>query len=200
MSAVNHLPGAVFGEQATQSSSNEVGAAEQVILNEGLEVHKRPYYYDGSLPRENPEGAKERLRSKQKSFLLKTFKKKSYKQHEEEKSDDIKSEGETSGVVTCSSGENSCSSSGSSSQETDEQKEPEKGGTEMDATDTGNHERLGIENGYETTRPINLKKGGHNDMSDLARWSSQESGIGPAANKRQTVIRGKIIIFLFIVM
>ena len=114
-----------------------------------------------------------------------------------------KSEEETSGVATGSNEDSR--SSGSEPHSTDGDDVSEKEEKLYDSVDGGIGEE-NLPNGYESTKPVNLKResksclnpqgkgGGQDFIWNLAKGISQESGDGTAENPIQALLQGKELI------
>ena len=199
MSKVNDLLSTILGGGGDAQNN-----PEDTVGSEGNNPDRDPYYYNGSLPRQNSGMGRRESEQKAKSLVFDKFlKKMADKKAENSKTDEEKSEGETSGVAT-GSNEDSTSTSDKSetlSPETDEKDNNKENNMKEE-------KKLDIDNGYESTRPLNLKresrtsinlenKAGKEILWDLARGISQDSNDTAAPNKMQALFRGKYL-FLYV--
>ena len=187
MSAINDLFDTLLGGG---DSSGEPGVSNQ----DGQD--QRPYFYDGSLSTPVPTNGRKGSEQKAKAFVLKNLMKKIDETRDE---NERKSEEETSGVATGSNEDSR--SNGSESNSTDGDGFLEKNEKLYDSVD-GGIEDENLSSGYESTRPVNLKrgskvslipqgKGGSQDyIWNLAKGISQESGDGPVENPIQALLQG----------
>ena len=156
---------------------------------------QKPYIYDGSLSTPVPTSTRKGSEQKAKAIVLKNLMKKIDEKRDENGG---KSEEETSGVATGSNEDSRSSGSEPHSTDGDDDEKDEK---LYDSVDGGIGEE-NLPNGYESTKPVNLKKeskislnpqgkgGGQDFIWNLAKGISQESGDAPVENRIQALLQG----------
>ena len=192
MSAINDLFDTLLGGGEDEDPSGQPGVSSE----DGQD--QKPYFYDGSLSTPVPTNTRKGSEQKAKAIVLKNLMKKIDENRDE---NERKSEEETSGVATGSNEDSRSSGSEPHSEDGDDVLEKDE--KLYDSVDGGIGEE-NLPNGYESTKPVKLKKeskinlnpqgkgGGQHFIWNLAKGISQESGDGQAENRIQALLQGKL--------
>ena len=195
MSAINDLFDTLLGGGENEDPSGQPGVSEPGVSDQDGQ-DQRPYFYDGSLTTPVPANGRKGSEQKAKALVLKNLIKKIDENRDE---NGLKGEEETSGVATGSNGDSRSSGSEPHSADGDDVKEKDE--KLYDSVDGGIEDET-LPNGYESTKPVNLKRGskvslipqgrdGNQDyIWNLAKGISQESGDGPVENPIQALLQG----------